>query len=241
MSPEDLVGAGGGRRGPALPTRRCRSPRGSGTQRPIPGRTCHKNPECSPPRAPRDHFLPPGGWGAALPRDPRSPSRSVVSEGGRRVNTPNSDLLRRPRRSRTPTPVPAQLWRPPRRLPGRTAPTQGRNPWLKRPASHHPHPAPHRAGPARGAHALRLASSPAPAAPGLRPRAASCALLAPGRRRVCAARRLTEPPAESASTPPSDPIGHPQRLPTEGCSMGQAEPFAHPLTGWRTHELFPRQ
>nr|XP_023500067.1 uncharacterized protein LOC111774157 isoform X2 [Equus caballus] len=37
-------------------------------------------------------------------------------------------------------------------------------------------------------------------------RAASCALLAAGRRRVCAARRLTEPPAESASTPPSDPI-----------------------------------
>lgn len=82
-----------------------------------------------------------------------------------------------------------------------------------------------RAGPARGAHALRLASSPAPAAPGLRPRAASCALLAPGRRRVCAARRLTEPPAESAYTPPSDPIGRSPPLWTStqgfcrGCSL----------------------
>lgn len=45
-------------------------------------------------------------------------------------------------------------------------------------------------------------------------RAASCALLAPGHRRVCAARRLTESPAESASTPPTDPIG--KSLPARG-------------------------
>lgn len=53
----------------------------------------------------------------------------------------------------------------------------------------------------------RLASGPAPAAPGLGPGRELCALLAPGHRRVCAARRLTESPAESASTPPTDPIG----------------------------------
>lgn len=49
-----------------------------------------------------------------------------------------------------------------------------RNPRFKRPV--HPPPQPHRAGPARGAHAPRLASGPAPAAPGLRPgpRAARC-------------------------------------------------------------------
>lgn len=189
-----------------------------------------------PPARPEGPFPSAGGWGAALPRDPRSPSRSVVgggevSEGGRRGNPPNSDPLRPPRRSRTPTPVPAELWRPPRRLPGRTAPTQGRNPRLKRPASP-PTPPPHRAGPARGAHALRLASSPAPAAPGLRPRAASCALLAPGRRRVCAARRLTEPPAESASTPPSDPIG--KSLPARGLPRPSPPP-AGALTAPQTN------
>ncbi|XP_044898001.1 basic proline-rich protein-like [Felis catus] len=113
----------------------------------------------------------------------------------------------RTHRSRLPGPGPPPLCLPnfgdpPHWLPGRTAPTRDRNPQLKRPAS----PPPHRAGPARGAHALRLASGPAPAAPGLRPgpRAARCWLPA-------AAGFV--PRADSPSRPPSPRLHpHPTRL-----------------------------
>lgn len=133
----------------------------------------------------------------------------------RRENHPNSDSPGSPSRRWTPyTPVP-NFGDPL---------TPDKDPRFKRsaapPHTHTPAASLTARGPLGGRRARSGDTCPAP---GVRPcpgrawppaRAARCALLAPGRRRVCAARRLTQPLAQSASTPPSDRIG--KSLPARG-------------------------